>query len=54
MFKNSDSNSDAEDGHTCSGRSFIEVPLVNLFKHNYGEEGFYNGEEAELSDDEYS
>jgi hypothetical protein len=54
MFKNSDSDSDTEAGHTRSGRSFREVPLVNLFKKNYRDEGFYSGEETELTDEEYS
>jgi hypothetical protein len=39
---------------TRSGRSFREVPLANLFKKNYGDEGFYSGEEADLTDEEYS
>ena len=26
---------------------------MNLFKQNYGDEGFYSGEEAELSDKEH-
>jgi hypothetical protein len=58
MFKNSDSDSDTEAGYTRSGKSFREVPLVNLFKQSYGplaqDEGFYSGEEAELSYEEYS
>jgi hypothetical protein len=54
MFKNSDSDSDTEAGHTRSGRVFREVPLVNLFKKNYGDEGFYSGEEADLTDEEHS
>jgi hypothetical protein len=54
MFKNSDSNSDTEVGHTCSGRVFREVHLANLFKKNYGDEGFYSGEEADLTDEEHS
>jgi hypothetical protein len=36
MFKNSDNDSDTEAGHTHSGRSFREVPLVNMFKQSYG------------------
>jgi hypothetical protein len=48
MFKNSDNNSDTEVGHTRSGRTFREVPLVNLFEQNHElptqEEGSYNGE----------
>jgi hypothetical protein len=35
MFKKSDSESDIEVGHTCSGRNFIEVPLVNLFEQTH-------------------
>jgi hypothetical protein len=49
-----DSDSDTEAGHTRSGRVFREVHLANLFKKNYGEEGFYSGEEAELTDEEHS
>jgi hypothetical protein len=54
MFKNSDSDNDTEPGHIHSGRVFREVPLVNLFKKNYGDEGFYSGEEADLTDREHS
>jgi hypothetical protein len=54
MFKNSDSDSDTEAGHTRSGRVFRGVHLENLFKKNYGEEGFYSGEEADLTDEEHS
>jgi hypothetical protein len=54
MFKNSDIDSDIEVGHVRSGRLFREVPLANLFKRNYGDEGFYSGEEADLTDEEYS
>jgi hypothetical protein len=54
MFKNLDNNNDTEAGHTRSGRSYIKVPLVNLFKKNYRDEGFYSGEEAYLIDEEYS
>jgi hypothetical protein len=43
MFNNSDSDSDIEVVHMCSGRVFREVPLVNLFKQNYGGKGFYSG-----------
>jgi hypothetical protein len=53
MFKNLDSDSDTEAGHTHSGRSFREVPLANLFKKNYGDRGLYSGEEANLTDEEY-
>jgi hypothetical protein len=48
MFKNSDNDNDKYIGHTCSGRAFREVPLVNLFKQSHEpshEEGFYSGEE---------
>jgi hypothetical protein len=54
MFKNSDSDSDTKAGHTRSGRSFREVPLANLFKNNYGDEGFYSEEEEDQTDKEYS
>ena len=54
MLKNSDSDSDTEAGHTRSGRVFIEVPLMNLFKQNYGDERFYSGEEADLTNREHS
>jgi hypothetical protein len=54
MFKNSDSDNDTEAGHTRSGRVFREVHLANLFKKNYGDEGFYSGEEADLTDEEHS
>jgi hypothetical protein len=54
MFKNLDSDSETEAGYTCSGRVFREVHLANLFKKNYGEEGFYSGEEADLIDEEHS
>jgi hypothetical protein len=54
MFKNSNNEIDIEAGHTCSGRSFREVPLSYLFKHNYKEDGLYSGEEADLRYEEYS
>jgi hypothetical protein len=54
MFKNSDRDSDREAGPTCSGRPFREVLLANLFKQNYGDEGFYNGEKVDITDKEYS
>ena len=47
MFKNLDS--DTEDGHT-----FREVPLANLFKQNYMDEGLYSGEVADLKEEEHS
>jgi hypothetical protein len=57
LFKNSNSDNDTEVGHTCSGRSFREVPLVNLFEENHEplvqDEGFYSGEEEELLNEEY-
>jgi hypothetical protein len=52
MFKNSDSDSDIEDGHVHNGRVFRGVHLENMFKKNYEKEGFYNGEEADLTDEE--
>jgi hypothetical protein len=54
IFKNSDSDSNTEAGHTHSGRAFREVHLANLFKKNYRDEGFYSGEEAYLIDEEIS
>jgi hypothetical protein len=54
MFKNLDSDNDIEVGHTRSGRVFREFLLANLFKKNYGDEGFYSGEEADLTDEEHS
>ena len=54
MFKNSDSDNDTEDGQTRSGRIFWGVHLEKLFKKNYGEEGFYSGEEADMTDKEHS
>jgi hypothetical protein len=58
MFKNSDSDSDTEVGHTHSGRTFREVPLVNLFEQSHEplaqDEGFYSGEEEELLNEEHS
>jgi hypothetical protein len=54
MFKNSDNDNDIESGHKRSGRVFREVPLVNLFKKNYGDEGFYSGEEEDLTNEENS
>jgi hypothetical protein len=40
---NSDSDNDIEAGHTRSGREFREAHIANLFKRNYGNEGFYRG-----------
>jgi hypothetical protein len=54
MFRNSDCNNDIEARHMCSGRVFRGVHLENLFKQNYGEEGFYSGEEVDLTDEEHS
>jgi hypothetical protein len=58
MFKNSDSENDAEAGHTHSGRSFKKVPLADLFKQGYRplnqDEDFYSEEEVGRSDGEYS
>jgi hypothetical protein len=53
MFNNSDSNSDTEAGNMRNGRVFQGIHLENLFKQNYGEEGFYSGEEADLTDEEH-
>jgi hypothetical protein len=57
MFKNSDNENDIEVGHMCSGRTFREVPLVNLFEKNHEplaqEEGFYSGEEEEVMNEEH-
>ena len=53
MFKNSDSNSDTEARYKRSGRVFRGVHIENLFKKNYGDEGFYSGEEADLTDEEH-
>ena len=53
MFNISDSNNDTEDGHTRSGRVFRGVHLENMFKENYGEEGFYSGEEVDLIDEKH-
>jgi hypothetical protein len=54
MFRNLDSDIDTKARHTRSGRAFREVHLVNLFKKNYRDEGFYSGEEADLTDEEHS
>ena len=50
MLMNSDSDNDTKVGHTRNARAFREVHIVNLFKKNYGNEGFYSGEEAYLMD----
>ena len=54
MFRNSDSDSDTKARHTHNGKAFKEVHLVNLFKNNYGDKGFYSGQEADLTDEEHS
>jgi hypothetical protein len=57
MFKNLDSDNDTNIRHTHSGRTFREVPLVNLFEQSHEptqEEGFYSGEEEELLNEEHS
>jgi hypothetical protein len=54
MFKILESDSDTEARHTCSGKVFRGVHLENLFKKNYGEEGFYSGEEVDLTNKEHS
>lgn len=58
MFKNSDNDNNTEIRHTCNGRIFREVPLVKLFEQDHEpplqEEGFYNGEEEELLNEEHS
>jgi hypothetical protein len=54
MFKTLDSDNEIEDRHTFSGKVFREVHLMNLFKKNYGDEGFYSGEEVDLIDEEHS
>jgi hypothetical protein len=52
MFRNLDSDSDIEAGHMRNGKMFSEVHLAHLFRDNYGDEGFYSGEEADLTDEE--
>jgi hypothetical protein len=56
MFKNSDNDNDIEVG--SSGRTFREVPLVNLFEQTHKplsqDEGFYSGEEEELLNEAHS
>ena len=54
MLKNLNNDNDIEARHTRSGRVFREVPLLNLFKQNYEDEGFYSGEEADLTYEEHS
>jgi hypothetical protein len=49
VFKKSDSDNDTKVRHMRSGKTFKEVPLVNLFEQSHKaltqEEGFYSGEE---------
>jgi hypothetical protein len=56
MFKNLDNDIDIEVGHMCSGRTFIEVSLENLYKQDHEpllpEEGFCSGEEEEILSEE--
>jgi hypothetical protein len=54
MFKNPNNNNDTKVGHMRSGREIKEVHLMNLIKKKYRDEGFYNGEEAYLTDKENS
>jgi hypothetical protein len=58
MLNNSKSDTDTQDGHMCNGILFRKIPLMNPFKQIYGplaqNEGFYGGEESELSNEEYS
>jgi hypothetical protein len=54
VFKISDSDSDTEAGHTLSGKVFRGVHLENMFKQNYEEEGFYSGEEVDITNEEHS
>jgi hypothetical protein len=54
MFKNLDNDNDIEVVHMRSGNVFREVHLTNLFKKNYRDEGFYSGEEVDMTDEEYS
>ena len=54
MFRNSENDNDTKAGHTRSGKIFKGIHVENLFKKNYKEEGFYSGEEADLTDEEHS
>jgi hypothetical protein len=54
MFKNSDNDIDTETRHMRNGKVFREVHIANFFKQNYGEEGFYSGEEEDPIDEEHS
>jgi hypothetical protein len=54
MFKSLDNNNDTEAGHMRNGKIFQGVHLENLFRKNYKEEGFYSGEEVDLTDEEHS
>jgi hypothetical protein len=51
MFKISDNDTEAR--HMRSGKVFQRVHLEKLFKQNYEEEGFYSGEEVDLTDEEH-
>jgi hypothetical protein len=48
-----DNDIDKKTGHMRTGRVFRGVHLEKLFKKNYGEEGFYSGEEVDLIDEEH-
>jgi hypothetical protein len=56
-FKKSNRDNDTKVGHTRSGRTFKEVPLVNLFEQTHKplaqDEGFYSGEEEEILNEEH-
>jgi hypothetical protein len=57
MFKNSNRDNNTKVRHMCSGITFTEVYLVNLFEKNHEptqEEGFYSGEEEYLLSEEHS
>jgi hypothetical protein len=58
VFNHSESDSDTEVGHTRSGRTFREVPLVNLFEKTHKpllqNKGFYSGEEEDLLNEKHS
>ena len=53
MFKNSNNDNDTEARHTSNRNAFIEVHLANLIRYNYKDEGFYSGEETDLTDEEH-
>jgi hypothetical protein len=52
MFKILDRDNNTEEGHMRSGKVFQGAYLESLFNKNYREEGFYSGEEVDLT--EYS